>query len=67
MSLRGERERKGLTQTGLSKISGVAREQINRYENGKRLPDLSCLIRLRDALGCTLDDLVSEDEEGSHA
>lgn len=61
MSIRQERTKAGLTQTSLARVSGVSREQINKYENGKRMPDLATLIRIRDALGCSLDELVKEE------
>jgi len=54
------RKSKGMTQAALSRVSGVAREQINRYENGKVIPDVCSLVKLRNALGCRLDDLVSD-------
>ena len=54
------RKSKGMTQAALSRVSGVAREQINRYENGKVIPDVFSLVKLRNALGCRLDDLVSD-------
>lgn len=61
MSIRAVRKRVGITQTALSHISGVAREQISKYESGKLNPDVSTLVRLRDAMGCTLDELVESD------
>lgn len=54
------RKSKGMTQEALSRVSGVRREQIVRYENGKRVPDLCNLVKIKDALGCSLDDLVSD-------
>lgn len=54
------RKAKSMTQDALSRVSGVRREQINRYENGKKVPDLCTLVKLKDALGCSLDDLVSD-------
>lgn len=63
MSIRAVRKSKGLTQLQLANKSGVSREQINKYERGHRVPELGNLIKIRDALGSTLDELVSEDEE----
>jgi len=60
MSIKDVRESAGITQTRLALISGVAREQINKYERGKIKPDLKTLLMIRDALGCTLDELVAE-------
>jgi len=59
--LREIRQARGLTQQKLSEISGVAREIINRAENGKITPETGTLIRLAKALDCKLDDLVDMD------
>ena len=56
------RSAKGHTQSSLARVSGVRRELICRYENGKATPDISVLLRLRKALNCSLDDLVSDAE-----
>lgn len=56
------RKAKGFSQSSLSRVSGVCRESINRYENGHVIPDVSILLKLRKALGCSLDDLVSDAE-----
>lgn len=53
------RESKGLTQRGLSRLSGVPREQICRYERGKVTPDVGTLTKLAAALDCSMNDLVS--------
>ena len=63
MSIRSMRIKAGLSQNKLAMASGVAREQINRYENRRNIPDVQSLMRIRDALGCTLDDLVADDDE----
>ena len=52
------RQQKGLTQTSLARSSRCSREQINRYENEKAIPDIESLCRIRTALGCSLEDLV---------
>lgn len=61
VKLREIRVEKQLTQKRLADISGVAREVINRIENGKSNPDTMTLIRLAKALDCKLDDLVDMD------
>jgi len=57
------RKRAGLTQQELADKALVTRSQISRYENGKRYPDLPNLIRIKCAIGCTLDELVGPSSE----
>lgn len=56
------RKAKGFTQSSLSRASGVCRESICRYENGRVVPDIFILLKLATALHCSLDDLVSDAE-----
>lgn len=66
--LRYERERQELTLSDLSRAAGFAqgrgknsrREVICRYERGDTVPLLSTAKRLAEALGITLDELVTE-------
>ncbi len=48
------RIRAGLTQTELSKKTGISQADISRLENGTRNPSLSLLKRLADAMNATL-------------
>ena len=48
------RIRAGLTQTELSKKSGISQADISRLENGTRNPSLSLLKRLAEAMNTTL-------------
>ena len=54
------RKAKGLTQTALSRLCGVAREQINRYERGKVIPETASLERIAQGLGCEVKDLIAD-------
>jgi transcriptional regulator with XRE-family HTH domain len=49
------RERKGISQNELSKISGVAQKTISRIENAMDTPRISTLFKLTSALDLTLD------------
>ena len=44
----------GLTQTELSKKSGISQADISRLENGTRNPSLNILKRLAEAMNTTL-------------
>lgn len=48
------RIRAGLTQTELSRKSGISQADISRLENGTRNPSLSLLKRLAEAMNTTL-------------
>ena len=48
------RIRAGLTQTELSKKSGISQADISRLEKGVRNPSLALLKRLADAMNTTL-------------
>ena len=48
------RIRAGLTQTELSKKSGISQADISRLENETRNPSLSLLKRLAEAMNTTL-------------
>lgn len=41
----------GLTQSGLSEVSGIAQGHLSEIERGLKTPSLATLKRLRDALG----------------
>lgn len=54
------RKAKGLSQAQLSKLSGVSRIAIARYETGKCSPTLQTLEKLSVALGVPIGELVDE-------
>lgn len=53
-TLMDARIRAGMTQTELSKKTGISQADISRLENGTRNPSLSLLKRLADAMNTTL-------------
>jgi transcriptional regulator with XRE-family HTH domain len=58
--LREERERQGLTLRKFGEISGISRTMIGRMEQGKRSPTLISCLRIADALGLNLYDLLKD-------
>lgn len=55
--IREIREKKGLSQEQLSKLSGVSASHIGYIENGEREPTVSVLCRLAKALDVSMLDL----------
>ena len=59
MRLAAIRVQKGLSQQELSRISGVSQSVISDIEKGKTpAPRIDTVLALAQGLGCTLDDLV---------
>jgi putative transcriptional regulator len=56
--LRHERERRGISQKKLAALSGVSRTAIVMIESGQRSPSLIICLRLADALGLRLDNVL---------
>ncbi len=50
-------ERRRMTQTELSKLTGIPQPQISKYINGQSLPGFIHLDRICKALQCSADDL----------
>lgn len=59
-TLKSLRERRGVSQRGLSDSSGVTVKQISKLENGRAEPKYLTLLAFADALGVTLDDFRGE-------
>ena len=57
--LRQERERQGLSLKQFGALSGVERTSIAKAENGQRSPSLLTCLRLADALGLRLGDVLN--------
>lgn len=53
------RKKRGLTQAGLAEQVGVEQPTIQRWEKGKREPNLEQLTRLADILGVEPGDLLA--------
>lgn len=62
LRIRDLRERRKMTQEELGKAVSISRENISRYETGQRTPPADKLIKLADALGCSLDELTGRDK-----
>ena len=53
------RNKKGISQINLSKLLGVDRSSVSRWESGKRIPEYSYLIQISKILEISLDELLS--------
>lgn len=56
------RLKKGISQSELGKMINVHQVQINRWENGSRIPKVEKLCDIANALDVTLNDLVEYHE-----
>lgn len=57
------RKEKGLTLKMLGNLVGVSESTISQYENKKRQPDQSTLLKLADVLDCTTDYLLGKTDQ----
>lgn len=57
VSIKGLREKNGLTQVALAEAIGVTQACVAMWENGKALPNSDKLPKLAEVLGCTIDEL----------
>jgi transcriptional regulator with XRE-family HTH domain len=61
VDLKPLRKKRGLSQAQLAELVGVEQPTVQRWENGKRMPDLESLDRLARALGVTPGALLDGD------
>ena len=60
--LRSMRKQKHMTMKELGALVGVSESAISQYETGKRQADFETLLKLGDALGCSVDYLLRGEE-----
>ena len=53
--------RRGYDQTMLSEVTGISKASISGYTNGTSTPSLYKIKLIADALGCTVDSLITFD------
>ena len=58
-TIKSLREAKNLTQAQLAQQIGVSDKAVSKWETGKGLPDLSLLEPLGQALGVSVQELLS--------
>ena len=57
--LREERERRGWSMTALASRAGLSQQSVSYVERGMRIPNLDTLLRVCDALGVSLADILA--------
>ena len=60
-NLKKIRKDKGLTQDKLSEITKISIASIQRYESGKRQPNIQTVNKFAQALNVSLDDLIGNE------
>lgn len=55
------RREKGLTQEQIEELSGFSQQYLSGLERGKRNPTILSLYELAQALGVSLDELITTD------
>ena len=58
-TIKGQREKKGLTQQQLAEMLGVSSKAVSKWETAKGLPDLSLIEPLAKALSVSVMELMS--------
>lgn len=55
------RARRGWTQEALAQRVGVSAQAVSKWETDQSMPDVTLLLPLASALGCTTDELLNGD------
>lgn len=63
MSFYSARKKAGLSQADAGAMLGVAPAAVCQWETGKTLPRSRLLPKIAKIYGCTVDDLLSDEEE----
>ena len=61
-NLKKYREKKGYTQEAVAVSIGVSQQCIDHWEHGRREPNITKLKKLAKLFGCTIGDLLAEDD-----
>ena len=57
------RKEKGLSQSDLAKELGVTQSAVAIWEAGEAMPRADKLLQIAKILGCTVDELLSEEKK----
>lgn len=61
-NIRELRKKKGISQTKLSKVVKITKQQLSLYETANNLPPLDVVIILAKALDCSVADIYTPDK-----
>lgn len=57
--IKEKRKKLGLSQTALAEKAGVSQRAVAKWErNGIGKAQLDCIVKIANALGCKVDDLL---------
>lgn len=65
-NVRKARESEGLSQEKFAERIGVTQQMISKYESGTKLPSISTLADIADALDCSTDYLLDRSTENKN-
>ena len=63
MGIASKRRQLGLSQSDLARMLGVDQTAVHNWEKGKAMPAAKRLPAIAKILNCTVDDLLSDEEE----
>ncbi len=55
-----KRKELGMSQQNLADLAGVDRTTVSKWEVGEAKPRASVLIKLKNILGCSIDEILRE-------
>lgn len=61
-NIRRIRTAQNMTQSALAEKVGVSAQMINQVEWGTKVPSVQTLVRIVQALQCSTDEILSEEE-----
>ena len=59
--IKSQREKAGLSQWELSKLTGINQSSISRWEDNKRTPSIENCVQLADFYGISVDELIGHE------
>lgn len=62
LSIAEERRRQKMTQVALARAAHVSQPSLSDIENGRVVPRVDTVQRIARALGCTVDELLCEED-----
>lgn len=55
------RNKRGLSQTELAKLSNISQQSISHFETGRGVPSMNNAIQLAKVLGVDVNDLMNDE------
>ena len=59
--IRAIRVERNLSQKELAEKTGLSQVNVSRYEKGQRKLEIQTAARIAEALGCTVDELITKE------